>query len=200
MGQLWYCRISDQEYGPFDSSKLRSLAAQKKLLPTHHVRLAPSTDWTSAANVKGLFRSEAVATKAPAPPARRWFVSIKGQELGPYTDQQLTQFAARGELRPDHFVRIDGQPAWHEARRIQGLFAAASGDGKESSAKAAQKESVLNGINISVTREPSTLKHCYRTTGATASEFVTRGFSLRKIFNALRPTERITSAPDYRPK
>lgn len=251
MGQQWYCIIGEREYGPLDSAKLRALAAHQKLLPTHLVRLAPSVDWTAAANVKGLFRTETAATKPPPPPTMRWFIRVNEKQFGPYTDQQLRQLAARGELRPEHFVRIDGQTAWHLAKRVQGLFAKGLGSGKAVSEANKKSEPVIlifpcpacgrslrckdyfagksircaacnNRItvpprkvqpSVPQTSSPSPAVASSRTPSAVNDEPVVirkkegtsqpaeqiSGFSLRKIFGALLPTDRFPDGTDYRP-
>ena len=124
MAQIWYCLIDSHELGPFDSTQLRSLANQKKLLPSHFVRQNPGANWTMAVEVKGLFATNLGVAQPPAtlPSDRRWWVKIGARELGPFTDNQLKHYATTGELRPEHSLRIEGQSQWHDARKVKGLF------------------------------------------------------------------------------
>jgi hypothetical protein len=56
----------------------------------------------------------------------QWFVSNDGQQLGPYTGEQLVGFAQQGNILPDTLVWTEGMAEWAAASQIPGLFPAAS--------------------------------------------------------------------------
>ncbi len=52
----------------------------------------------------------------------QWFVHSDGQQLGPYTGQQLVEFAQHGNIIPETMVWAEGMPEWMPAAQIPGLF------------------------------------------------------------------------------
>jgi len=63
MNKLWYYRRGSEAYGPFSPQELKALAVSGQLLASDDVRKDPSTEWTQAANVKGLIPS-VIATES----------------------------------------------------------------------------------------------------------------------------------------
>lgn len=59
----WYVLQNNQQYGPFDSEQLRSLAMTGRLFRWDHVRLTDAQEWTQAGMVPGLIFSVAVANQ-----------------------------------------------------------------------------------------------------------------------------------------
>lgn len=57
MAEKWYCKLADQELGPFTAESLKQLAAEKRLAPADPVRREGDTKWYQAKQVKGLFPS-----------------------------------------------------------------------------------------------------------------------------------------------
>ncbi len=61
--------------------------------------------------------------QAPPPSgADRYFLSVMGQEYGPYVIGDLAGMAVGGQLKGDAPVRIDGQQVWFPAAHVPGLF------------------------------------------------------------------------------
>ncbi|MGO1167221.1 MAG: NINE protein [Janibacter sp.] len=64
--------------------------------------------------------------QAPPPQGQpggdRYFLSVMGQEYGPYTTHDLAGMAVSGQLKSDVPVRADGQQAWFPAGQVPGLF------------------------------------------------------------------------------
>jgi hypothetical protein len=52
-----------------------------------------------------------------------WFALINGNEVGPFTDSQLRELAASGDLQPFASVRKSKESEWALAKNIRGLFA-----------------------------------------------------------------------------
>jgi hypothetical protein len=68
MAHEWYIQHGGKQYGPLTSSKLKELAAERKITPSTSVRLGTSGNWVPAARVQGLFAAPAAA--APPAPAK----------------------------------------------------------------------------------------------------------------------------------
>lgn len=62
----------------------------------------------------------------PAPPTGggAFYLSILGQEQGPYDINTLGQMAAAGQVKPDTPVRTADQQQYFEAKQVPGLFSA----------------------------------------------------------------------------
>lgn len=56
------------------------------------------------------------------PRSDRYYLSVMGQEHGPYTMYDLAGMAVNAQLRGDTPVRADGQPNWFPAWQVPGLF------------------------------------------------------------------------------
>jgi uncharacterized tellurite resistance protein B-like protein len=121
MSKVWYCQINGREYGPFDSSKLRALAHEKKILPEHLVRQSQSDPWVPASRVTGLFPS---ANAASVSTERLWRIRTASKQVNGVTDNQLKQLARSGQLKPDHELCLEGKEQWFKAVTVKGLFPA----------------------------------------------------------------------------
>jgi hypothetical protein len=51
-----------------------------------------------------------------------FYMSAAGGESGPYTYQQLQQFAVNGQLRAEHYVRRASGGQWFMAKEVPYLF------------------------------------------------------------------------------
>jgi cytoskeletal protein RodZ len=51
-----------------------------------------------------------------------WFCKIGEKKIGPLNGQQLKTVVAKGQLKPEHFVRRGSEGPWVPAGRIKGLF------------------------------------------------------------------------------
>jgi hypothetical protein len=56
---------------------------------------------------------------------RLWFFASGNTQQGPYSEDQLRDFIARGAVKSDTFVWTEGMSAWQKAGDIPGLL---SGD------------------------------------------------------------------------
>ncbi|MES2982368.1 MAG: DUF4339 domain-containing protein [Verrucomicrobiota bacterium] len=52
----------------------------------------------------------------------QWFVHSNGEQMGPYTGEQLVQYAQEGNISPETMVWADGMPEWAPASQVSGLF------------------------------------------------------------------------------
>ncbi len=55
--------------------------------------------------------------------ANVWFVQVMGKQIGPLSDGQLKELAAKGRLTADDMVRRGQSGDWVPALRVRGLFA-----------------------------------------------------------------------------
>ncbi|HVV43301.1 MAG TPA: GYF domain-containing protein [Nitrobacter sp.] len=53
---------------------------------------------------------------------RSWFYAAGDQQQGPFSEDQLRDFIARGAVRADTYVWTEGMPAWQRAGDIPGLL------------------------------------------------------------------------------
>ncbi len=51
-----------------------------------------------------------------------WYVLSEGQQLGPYTGEQLQQYAQEGRVAAETMVWAEGMAEWQPAAQIPGLF------------------------------------------------------------------------------
>jgi hypothetical protein len=51
-----------------------------------------------------------------------WYVLSEGQQLGPYTGEQLQQFAQEGRVAPETMVWAEGMADWQQASQVPGLL------------------------------------------------------------------------------
>lgn len=65
MAARWFCLIDQQQYGPFSGVQIQQLAQQGQLRPADFVRTETDSNWTSAADLPGLFPA-VVPTVGPA--------------------------------------------------------------------------------------------------------------------------------------
>lgn len=69
----------------------------------------------------------------------KWRLQIQGGEYGPYSLEQLGQYAGEGRFAPGDLVRHDASQDWVEAGQvpeIAGLFSAGAGSGESATAAA----------------------------------------------------------------
>ncbi len=59
--------------------------------------------------------------------SRSWFYATDGQQHGPYSEDQLRDFIARGIVRPTTLVWGEGMSEWTRAGDIPGLLRSAPG-------------------------------------------------------------------------
>lgn len=54
----------------------------------------------------------------------QWFVSVEGQQHGPYSGEQLVEFTGTGNITRESMVWTEGMAEWLPAAQIEGLFPA----------------------------------------------------------------------------
>jgi hypothetical protein len=55
----------------------------------------------------------------------QWFVHSNGEQMGPYTGQQLVEYAQQGNILADTMVWTEGMAEWAPASQVPGLIPAA---------------------------------------------------------------------------
>jgi GYF domain 2 len=56
----------------------------------------------------------------------QWYVSVEGQQHGPYSGEQLVEFTGTGNITRESMVWTEGMAEWLPAAQIEGLFPAAA--------------------------------------------------------------------------
>jgi hypothetical protein len=56
----------------------------------------------------------------------QWYVSVEGQQHGPYSGEQLVEFTQTGNITRESMVWTEGMVEWLPAAQIEGLFPAAA--------------------------------------------------------------------------
>jgi len=54
-----------------------------------------------------------------------WFIHVNGEQMGPFSPQQLFQYAQDGSINGETMVWAEGMPEWISASQIEGLMPAA---------------------------------------------------------------------------
>lgn len=57
--------------------------------------------------------------------SEQWYVLSEGQQLGPYSGEELVQFAQEGRIAAETMVWADGMAEWVQATQVPGLIATA---------------------------------------------------------------------------
>lgn len=52
----------------------------------------------------------------------QWFVHSNGEQMGPYTGQQLVEYAQQGSITAETMVWAEGMPEWAPASQVPGLI------------------------------------------------------------------------------
>lgn len=61
-----------------------------------------------------------------AEPKAAWWVQIRGQAYGPYTEKQMQGFVAEGRVKAQTLISLSKDGDWREARSIPGMMAHAA--------------------------------------------------------------------------
>ncbi len=72
-----------------------------------------------------------------AAPKAAWWVQIRGQAYGPYTEKQMQGFVAEGRVKAQTLISLSADGDWREARTIPGMMAHASANRSFAAAPAA---------------------------------------------------------------
>lgn len=112
MSSPWFVRGAGKVYGPFDSAKLKQIAAAGKIAPTTEVAQHPNGPWVQAAKVKGLFVQPVAPSSVPSSsPAK-----VQQSTLASATTSSPAATAGRGyvesNLLPDERIAYRGHLHW----------------------------------------------------------------------------------------
>src|SRR5262249_1675679 len=76
--------------------------------------------------------------------ASAWYIARDGKQRGPFTSEQLQQFAAANRLQPTDKVWKEGMSEWLHAIRIKGLFKKSAVSAKPGAPAAASLQDFQN--------------------------------------------------------
>ena len=95
--------------GPFSGQQLVQLVRSTAIQPHHLVSQDGGESWHAATRFSGLdFRFHVKTSRS-------------GRVQGPFSSQQLEQWARSSKLQAHHLISQDGGGSWHEAWRFDGL-------------------------------------------------------------------------------
>ncbi|MEZ5943529.1 MAG: DUF4339 domain-containing protein [Planctomycetaceae bacterium] len=148
----WYCKVLNQELGPFEYEALRLMAESGEVGKSDLIRAEREEEWGKASTIQGLFTgikrekisgdaqtvTNTVSHQRAAVKPVQWECQILGQEYGPFDTVTLHEMARKGELAANDFVRSDRNPEWVPANTVPGMEF--SGPPVSPPAKAAARE------------------------------------------------------------
>ena len=111
-GQQWYLSRNGQNLGPFPLNQLPQIG----LTADTHIWCSGMASWQRASEVPEV--AAMLAPPAPPPPpAGQWHISREGQNLGPFTTNQLLQ----NGLTAETYVWRNGLDGWKRASEVPEL-------------------------------------------------------------------------------
>lgn len=81
---------------------------------------------------------------------RSWFFASQGQQQGPYPENQLREFIARGTVTAETLVWSEGMVGWQKAREIPGLLGGAADPSAAPGSYAVPGSGIQTGQSLSV--------------------------------------------------
>ncbi|MCA8995026.1 MAG: DUF4339 domain-containing protein [Planctomycetaceae bacterium] len=131
----WYCKVLNQELGPFEYEALRLMAESGEVGKSDLIRAERDEEWVKASTIQGLFTgikrekisngdqkvTNTVSHQRAAVKPVQWECQILGQEYGPFDTVTLHEMARKGELAENDFVRSDRNPEWVPASTVPGI-------------------------------------------------------------------------------
>ena len=134
----FYANIEGTKHGPYNEIQFKRLVDNDLADANTMVWKEGMTEWQPAGQVKMMehifsknpstqqSQSEQPAQQpAPAmpqmPQQKAYYVNLNNQMVGPFTAQQLQQFAQAGEFTQQMYVWCEGMPEWLTAGRVEEL-------------------------------------------------------------------------------
>ncbi|MCA9079961.1 MAG: DUF4339 domain-containing protein [Planctomycetaceae bacterium] len=129
----WYCKVLNQELGPFDFDALSEMVAADEIGPSDQLRQESEQAWVRADTVVGLFtdkvrptltetdrsagvlspqRAAMFAAAPKRPDQLKWFSKVLGQEFGPVSWKQLQAEVRAGKLSGHDEIRAENSQDW----------------------------------------------------------------------------------------
>ena len=133
----FYAIIEGVKHGPYNEIQFKRLVDNNLAAANTMVWKEGMTEWKPAAQVKMMehifspHSTQQAQAEQPAPQAapampqmpqmKAYYVNLNNQMVGPFTTQQLQQFAQTGEFTQQMYVWCEGMPEWLTAGRVEEL-------------------------------------------------------------------------------
>lgn len=123
----FYAMIENVQRGPYNEMQFKRLIENKLADAQTLVWKEGMDEWQPACEVKMMAKffpkQQQVSAAMPNMPKTGYFVNVNNQQVGPFTVQQLQQFAQAGEFTQQMFVWREGMTQWQTAGSVQELAA-----------------------------------------------------------------------------
>ena len=129
----FYAVIEGVKHGPYNEVQFKRLVDNDLADANTMVWQEGMTEWKPAGQVKMMERifspqaqaeqpaQQATPTTPPMPQQKVYYVNLNNQMVGPFTTQQLQQFAKTGEFTQQMYVWCEGMPEWLTAGNVEEL-------------------------------------------------------------------------------
>lgn len=119
--------VNNEQYGPFNTNEMKQLVEGNEIDKDTLVWQKGMDNWQPACEVKMIAKlfpkQQQVSAAMHNMPKTGYFVNVNNQQVGPFTVQQLQQFAQAGEFTQQMFVWREGMTQWQTAGSVQELAA-----------------------------------------------------------------------------
>ncbi len=134
----WFMHRDGETYGPYNWEQLMEYVGQGRISRQDLVRSEEMKDWVQASQVSGLFSAPEAVSRAETgfvsvgQPERsatpgKWHLQRGGETYGPYSQEQLQDFAGQGRIAPQDLVRSEETGEWVQASEVPGLLPVSEG-------------------------------------------------------------------------
>jgi len=112
---MWYYAEKGETRGPLRLEELREKIRAGQIGPAHMVFNSALGAWTRASQVRELESDFRVARETEG----GWYVAVKGQTYGPYTEQMMRDLIAEGRIRADSLVWAESLQGWKQLQEAE---------------------------------------------------------------------------------
>jgi len=111
----YYVQVKGQQHGPYTLQQMLGYVQQGRMNTNTLVRTSDSNQWLAASSFAELGLGASASTFTGGASEDQFMVSVKGQQHGPYTLQQMQGFIQQGRMNRNTQVMICGRTGWKNA-------------------------------------------------------------------------------------
>ncbi len=175
-GQTWQSAGKLSELFPEVIKPIVS-SPQLEIEPESEYEVEPASEYEI--DMTGALELEAAAPLSQAPEVQ-WYYANQGQQLGPFSQANLTGLIAAGQILLETPVWREGMQEWVPAQTVPGLFAAAPGPmpAQPQFQQPNTGSSNFSNFSIAETRQTPMAHSAGSSTGLIAAGYMCAGLSL----------------------